>query len=206
MAWRDQGRGARRGPQSQAQELAKVAGLQGPPRGLATLSLHKTSTSLLPGAPPTQTPRPAEPTDLGGGALAMAKLESAPTESRPGHGHPPAGTSSPGQEAVGVETQLKQTRWWPALEGRGPEDVTAAWLSGQGVALLHQRPVPVTLLREIPPAPSHPVWSLKSECKLRRRRGRTARNGLRWPSAPPSPSSRSACPRKRGQQESWVSS
>lgn len=91
----------------------------------------------------------------------MAKLESAPTESRPGHGHPPAGTSSPGQEAVGVETQLKQTRWWPALEGRGPEDVTAAWLSGQGVALLHQRPAPVTLLREIPPGSLPPSLVLE---------------------------------------------
>lgn len=45
----------------------------------AALALHQTPGSLFPGALPTQTRRPTEPTDPGREALATVKLESAPT-------------------------------------------------------------------------------------------------------------------------------
>lgn len=50
---------------------------------------------------------------------------------------PCPGMSSPGQVAVGVGTQPRKTR--PGLGDRDPDDVTAAELTGQATALLHQR-------------------------------------------------------------------
>ena len=49
----------------------------------ATSPLHKRPSSLLPGAPPSQTPRPTEPMDPGRGATGTVKLEAAHSRADP---------------------------------------------------------------------------------------------------------------------------
>lgn len=80
---------------------------------------------------------------------------------------------------MGVETQPKETRQPPAFEGSGPDDVTAARMSGQDTTHLHQKPDKLWGFHDpqagkFPLAPSHSMRSLKSQ-SVNRGEGRKER-------------------------------